>query len=127
MQCAYFWDTFLVDHKNKECFPWVSPNGVDVNSHKGDLYKAMYHSMEHPLMNYLYLSFFVKKEDAQLYFNLSSDYEGERHYVKIIEDKSVILKKVELDGREWKNFDAKECCIFLPKGKNMKVRVTLGI
>ncbi|HEY1406853.1 MAG TPA: AGE family epimerase/isomerase [Spirochaetota bacterium] len=127
MQCAYFWDTFIIDHKNLECFAWVSPNGADARMQKADLYKAMYHTMEHSLMNYLNLSFYVKKQDAPLYFNLSSDYDGERHYVKIIEDPSVVLKKVEIDGKEWMRFDSKECCIFMPKGQKMKVKVWLGV
>jgi len=127
MQCSWFWDTYIIDHKNLECFPSTSPDGKDARRQKGDLYKAMYHSMEHSLMNYLYLSFYVKKTDASLYFNLSSDYDGERHYVKIIEDKTVILKKVEINGKPWTRFNAKECFISMPKGRNMKVRVTLGV
>lgn len=127
MKCAWFWDTYMVDHENLECFNATSPDGKESGRRKAYEYKAMYHSMEHALFNYLYLSFYVKKTDADLYFNLSSGRDGERHYVKIVEDKTVRIKKVEMNGRSWTRFDAKECFIVMPKGRNMKVKVTLGV
>lgn len=83
--------------------------------------------MEHALMNYLYLQLYVHKETVELFFNLSAAVDGTRHYVKIIESPDVIIKRVEISGKDWTNFNAEECCLVLPKGKGMKVKVVLGI
>jgi mannobiose 2-epimerase len=126
-ETSWFWDKYLIDYKYGECFTAAAPDGRKSRTKKGDLYKSMYHTMEHSLFNYLYLSFYVKHRDAELFFCLTSDYHGEKHLVKPVEDKNIILKKVEIDGRDWKSFNANECAVFLPKGKNMKVRVILGV
>lgn len=81
--------------------------------------------MEQALFNYLYLSLYVHKKDAELYFNLSSDTEGQKHYVNILEAKEVKIKSVEIDGKAWEKFE--DDYVLLPKGNNMKVKVVFGI
>ena len=125
-ETARFWDAHLIDHRYGEVYPTTAANGDPVRTQKGDPFKSAYHTMEHALFNYLYLSFYVKKVDAELFFRLSADTDGEKHYVKLVEDPKVILKRVELDGKEWKRFDSKEGYIVLPRGRNMKVRAVLG-
>ncbi len=125
-ETAYFWDTYMLDHKYKDVNSTARDGESSATQPKGNLYKSAYHTMEHAPFNYLYLSFYVRKTDAEIYFRLSTDRAGEKHYVKPVEDRNVILKKVEIDGKEWKNFNAKECYITLPKGVNMKVKVVLS-
>lgn len=122
-----FWDRYLVDHQYKEVFAYVKQNGRPKNGLKGDLYKSAYHSMENALLNYLYVQLYVRKETAELFFNLSAAVDGERHYVKIIENPDVVIKKVEINGEEWTDFNAKDSYLNLPKGKDMKVKVVFGI
>lgn len=123
---ALFWDRNLIDHKYKEVFAYTQQNGTPQYGLKGDLYKSAYHTMEHALMNYLYLQLYVHQEPAELYFKLSAPVDGTRHYVKIIENPNVIIKKVEIDGENWLKFDANEGYLILPKGKGMKVKVVFG-
>lgn len=123
-ESAYFWDNYVVDKKYGEVYPTLLPNGKPNRTQKGDRYKSAYHSMEHALFNYLYLSLFVKKQEATLYFNLNADKEGEKHYVNIIEDPSVIIKQVEINGKNWTRFDSLEGYLLLPKGKNLNTKVT---
>jgi hypothetical protein len=94
---------------------------------KADPYKSAYHSMEHALTNYLYLNLYKDHTDAELYFRLSADAAGEKHYVNLLEDPSVIIKSVEIDGKEWADFKADEGYVTLPAGRNMKVKVTFGV
>jgi mannobiose 2-epimerase len=123
---AYFCDTYLVDHKYKEVFAYTTAEGTPKQGLKGDLYKSAYHTMENALMNYLYIQLYVHQKTAELYFNLSATTDGVQHYVNIVENPDVIIKKVEINGKAWQRFDAKAGCVTLPKGKNMKVKVVFG-
>lgn len=125
-ECASFWDNFIMDHKDLECWPNVTRNGSSYKQLKGHMYKSGYHTMEHALHNYLYLSFYVKKTDAELFFRLSADKAGEKHYVIPVEYPGVFIRKVEIDGKDWKGFNAVEGSIDLPAGIKMKVKVTYG-
>ncbi len=121
-----FWDKYLIDHQSKEVFAYTAQNGAPQNGLKGDLYKSAYHSMEHALFNYLYLQLYVHKQPAELFFNLSASAEGIKHYVRIVENRNVIINQVEINGKSWQKFDTKEGFIILPKGNNMKVKVVFG-
>ncbi|HEX3048952.1 MAG TPA: AGE family epimerase/isomerase [Bacillota bacterium] len=121
---AYFWDHYMVDHRDKEVYGYTSQQGKPIKGLKGNLYKSAYHSMENALLNYLYLQLYVNRKPATLYFNLSVATGGSRHYVKIVEDPGVVIQKVELNQQDWKQFDAKAGYVVLPKGENMKLKVT---
>jgi mannobiose 2-epimerase len=124
---AYFWDKYLVDHRHKEVYSYVTQTGHPLAALKGDLYKSAYHTMENALMNYLYLELYVHKKTATLYFNLSAATEGAKHYVNILEDPAVAIQKVEIDGADWDRFDARKGYVVLPKGNGMNLKVTLGV
>ena len=83
--------------------------------------------MELALFNYLYLNLYAAGKDAVLYFNLSSDTKGKKHYVNIVEHKNAAIKKVEINGRAWQKFSAEEGYIILPEMNNMKIKVTFGM
>lgn len=124
---AYFWDKYLVDHRRKEVYSYVSESGHPSSGLKGDLYKSAYHTMENALMNYLYLELYVHHKTAVLYFNLSSTTDGSKHFVNILEDPAVVIQKVEINGADWDRFDDRKGYVILPKGGPMNVKVTLGI
>jgi mannobiose 2-epimerase len=125
-QCAQFWDKHFIDKKYGECYQTLLRDGTPSNRVKGDTYKSAYHSMEQCLLSYLYLNLYVYKTDAVLYFNLSADAAGGKHYVNLVEDPGVIIKSVTIDGKNFSDFKADEGYINLPQGKNMKVKVTFG-
>ncbi|MBP7792373.1 MAG: AGE family epimerase/isomerase [Candidatus Goldbacteria bacterium] len=124
---AYFWDKYFIDRKYSECYQTLSADGTPKDKVKGTLYKSAYHSMEQAFFLYLYLSLFVNKGEATLYFNLNADEDNKIHYVNPLEDSSVYVKKIEINGKEWNNFDKEKCCVLLPAGKNLKLKVVLGV
>jgi uncharacterized protein YyaL (SSP411 family) len=124
---AEFWDKFFVDKKYGECYQTLARDGTPSNKVKGTLFKSAYHSMEQALFSYLYLSLYVNRSEATLYFNLIADTAGEKHYVNLLEDPAVFIKSVEIDGKPWTDFDASGGSISLPAGKNMKIKVVFGI
>ncbi|MGC8765075.1 MAG: AGE family epimerase/isomerase [Brevinematia bacterium] len=124
VKCSYFWNNYLMDKEFGECYANTSRDGsVNRFQPKGYMYKSGYHSMEHALFNYLYLSLYVLKKEASLYFCLSADGENEKHYVVLPESPDVHIKAVEINGKQWGNFNPEEGYIILPKGKDMKVKV----
>ncbi len=123
VKCAQFWDKNFLDKKNGECYAELTRDGKPMSRKKADSYKSAYHSMEQCLFSYLYLSLYVNKTEATLYFNPSADSSGEKMYVSLLEDKSVVIKSVDIDGKDWKDFSAEDGYITLPAGKKMKVKV----
>ncbi len=123
-ECSYFWDKYIIDHEYGDCYPEVGKDGERGPDKKAYTYKSAYHVMEHALFNYLYLSLYAERKEAALYFRLSSEKGGDRHYVKLVEDPAVIIKRVEIDGRNWNNFSPAGGYVVLPRGRGMKVKVT---
>ncbi len=126
-QGAQFWDKYFIDRKNGECYQALTRKGKPTKLEKADSYKSAYHSMEQALFSYLYLSLYVYKTEATLYFNLSADTAGEKHYVNLLEDPAVVIKSVEIDGKPYEDFNSKEGFVSLPVGKNMKVKVVFSV
>lgn len=124
---AMFWDKHFIDRKYGECWQTLAREGMVQNKTKANYYKSAYHTMEQALFTYLYLSLYVNKKEAELYFSLSSDTSGRRHYVNILEDPAVYIKSVELDGKPYTDFSPNEGYVNLPQGKDMKLRVVYGI
>lgn len=122
---AEFWDKYFMDKTYGECYETLLADGTPSSRVKGTMYKSAYHTMEQALFNYLYLSLYVHKKDAELYFNLSSQTEGQKHYVNILEAKEVKIKSVEINGKAWEKFE--DDYVILPKGNNMKVKAVFGI
>jgi len=89
-------------------------------------WKASYHEMENALLNYLYLNIYVNHKPATLYFNIKNSQAGTKHFVSIIEDPSVQVIAVKMNGKPWKSFNAGERSVDLPEGKDLSLEVTLG-
>ena len=123
---AEFWDSRFLDKKYGECYQTLARDGTPADRVKGTLFKSAYHTMEQALFSYLYLSLYVNRAEAALYFNLSADAAGEKHYVNLLEDPAVFIRAVDIDGKPWTDFDANGGFISF-RGKNMKVKVTFGI
>lgn len=49
------------------------------------------------------------------------------YYVNPAEDPKVVIRRVEISGRDSTRFDAKSGAVFLPEAKNMKEKVALDI
>jgi mannose/cellobiose epimerase-like protein (N-acyl-D-glucosamine 2-epimerase family) len=123
---AYFWDNYFVDKEFGGVFMNVSPAGAPLNTNKAVVWKASYHEMENALLNYLYLNLYVNRKPATLYFHIKNSSSRAKHFVSIIEDPSVRITVVKLNGKDWKSFDPVERSVILPEGKDLKVEVTLN-
>jgi len=118
-----FWERYFRDRKHGGVLPEVSPDGEVVgDGGKASAWRTSYHEMEHALLNYLYLNLYVAGKPAVLHFNFEGP--GKR-FVSLIDDPSVKVSEVKVDGRRWDGFDPDERSVELPEGKGLKVEVRL--
>jgi mannose/cellobiose epimerase-like protein (N-acyl-D-glucosamine 2-epimerase family) len=119
-----FYDRYFVDHEYGGVFKGVSPDGSLIgDGRKARVWQTSYHEIEHGLLNYLYLNLYVNKCPAVLHFRLDGP---KKHFVSLVEDPSVQIAGVRINGKPWTDFDAQERSVTLPAGKKMKVEVTLA-
>jgi hypothetical protein len=123
---ATFWDNYFVDKEFGGVYQNVSPSGIPVINTKAVVWKASYHEMENALLNYLYLNLYVNNKPATLYFHIKNSLAKTKHFVSIIEDSSVQIIAVKINGKPWKSFNASERSLDLPEGKDLLIEVKLS-
>ncbi|MCK5734808.1 MAG: AGE family epimerase/isomerase [Candidatus Latescibacteria bacterium] len=123
-ETALFWNQYILDPEFGGAYCNVDLAGNLVDGTKGGGSKGSYHSMEHCLLNVLYLDLYVHKGRVPLYFNITSERSAE-HLVCPVEDPAVHIAEATLDGKAWTDFDAVKRSVSLPAGKQMKLRVVL--
>lgn len=123
-QSSLFWNQYFMDKKHGAEFSSVDLAGNLVDGTKCGPAKGSYHSMEHCLLNMLYLDLYVHRKPVELYFNLSSQ-DPIKHRVCPVEDPSVHIAEVAVNGQVWTDYDAAQRTVNLPAGKEMQVRVAL--
>ncbi|MEQ9208367.1 MAG: hypothetical protein RLN96_00785, partial [Pseudomonadales bacterium] len=96
------------------------------NGNKAVRSKTSYHSMEHGLLNYLYLNLWVQNKPVTLNFKIKASEEGQRLYPILVEDPKVKINSVTVNGSEWKEFNPEEGFITLPELTEASVQVQLG-
>ncbi|HHV58907.1 MAG TPA: hypothetical protein GXX49_01145 [Clostridiaceae bacterium] len=117
-----FWHRYIRDTEYGGIFAAVSPGGEpDSDDRKARPWRTSYHEMEHSLLNYLYLSAYLHKQPAVLYFKLDSDEPSKKFYISLFDDPSVRLTEVKVNGRPWQDFDPEERSLTLPEGKGYRV------
>lgn len=122
---ASFWNNYFVDGEFGGVFQNISPDGVPVNTNKAVVWKASYHEMENAFLNYLYLNLYVNHKPVTLYFHIKNASAQSKHFVSIVENSSVQISGVKINGKSWYDFDDVERYIILPEGKDLKIEVTL--
>jgi mannobiose 2-epimerase len=120
-----FWNQYLMDREFGGVFRTVSPDGVPIDSEKAVVWKTSYHEMEHGLLNYLYLNLYVNRKPAVLHFLLWDTKSQSKHFVSLVEDPSVQIGAVKINGKSWTSFDARERYVILPDSKEVELEVTL--
>lgn len=120
-----FWNRCLMDAKFGGVFMTVSPDGVPIDSEKAVVWKASYHEMEHALLNYLYLNLYVNHKPAVLHFLLRDTRSQSRHLVSPVEDPSVHIGAVKINGAVWTSFNTRERDVILPEAREVNLEVTL--
>jgi len=121
---SLFWNEYFVDRKQGGVYSSVDLAGNLVDGTKAGPAKGSYHSMEHCLLNVLYLDLYVHRKPVELYFNISSE-NPIVHRVCPVESPSVHLAEVAVNGKAWTDYDAKERTVNVPAGES-KVRVVLS-
>jgi mannobiose 2-epimerase len=113
---AVFWNQYLLDPVyGGDCIS-VDRAGHVLDGTKANSSKGSYHTMEHALLNYLYLSLFVQHQPATLYFHVKAERVPGDLRVCPVEDPDVMLARVELNGRPWTAFDGRRRSVRLPDG-----------
>ncbi len=133
-----FCDRYFMDRQYGGVFTGLSfPEGIPSGGgRKAGAFRAAYHEMEHALLNYLYLNLYVNRQPAVLHFRLKGAESAKKHFVCLVDDPSVRISGVQIDGRPWAKFDPQERSVLLPvisqadsprdPGQSFKVEVTLA-
>lgn len=123
---AEFWDRYFLDRKNGDTYTSVSMAGVAKDSTKANPYKTSYHSIEHCLLNYLYLNFWVNHEPVTLHFNIVQPEEGDLLFPIPVEDMNIVVNGAEYEGTSGKTIlTCNERTVSLPGAETAKVMVTI--
>ena len=92
-QGARFWDSFFIDRKHGDTFFSVFQTGGVKDSIKANPFKASYHSMEHCLLNFAYLNFWVSRQPVELHFAVNTAAGKDTLYPEFIEDRNIKITK----------------------------------
>ena len=103
----------------------VLPDGSLKDGRKAIVWRTSYHEMEHALLNYLYLNLYVNRQPVVLHFYLRDTKPLAKHFVSLVEDPSVQISAVKINGEPWTDFNAQKRCVILPESKEIKMEVTL--
>ena len=118
-----FYDRYMVDHEYGGVFIGVYLDGSLIgDGRKAAPWQTSYHEIEHGFLNYLYLNLYVNKQPVILHFKLNGP---GKHFVSPVDDPSVRISEVRINGKPWTEFDAQERSVTLPPGEDMEVEVTL--
>jgi hypothetical protein len=120
-----FFERNFRDHELGGVYGILMTDGKIVDSQKASdsAWHTPYHEMEHALLNYLYLNLYVHRTPAVLRFKL--DGPG-KHLVSFVDDPTVRIAAVTIDGKPWRKFDASRHLVTIPEGTGHSVVVTLS-
>lgn len=121
---AAFWDSYFLDKKNGDTHLSVFRNGSPSDIRKANQYKASYHSMEHGLLNYMYLTNWVNPKSVTLYFRLSVS-DSEKLYPLLIEQSNAAITKVSVDGKAYTSQAIDSGFVRLPNLNEIPVEVSM--
>ncbi len=120
-----FWCKYFIDKKHGGVFTSLSLDGAhSAKGRKAEAWRTSYHEIEHSLLNYFFLKTYVKKEAATLHFKFDCSEPSSKHFVSLVDDPSIQIAGVKINGKPWPEFDAQERSITLRPGKALKTEVT---
>lgn len=122
---ALFWDTYFLDRIHGDTHLSVLQDGAIKESHKANRYKASYHSMEHSLLNYLYLENWVHHKPLTLFFKLDTAKAGEAFYPLPIESTDLKITSIQINNKNVEATITREGYITLPELKDTRIEVHL--
>ena len=122
---ADFWNEYFIDKEYGDNYMGVFLDGKIKDGKKAGQYKTSYHTMEYSLLISLYLDLWVNKKPVELYYCVQSPMENEKFYPSPIEDLSVKIEEVTINGKNWTDFNKDEGYINLPDFEKVKMKVVL--
>lgn len=122
---ADFWNQHFVDREYGGSVLSTYLNGKLERGDKAVRSKTSYHSMEHALLNYIYLSLWVQNKSVTLHYHIRDADDGERLFPLPIEEFNYEINEVRVDGEPWKQINEEAGYIKLPEREGIHVTVTL--
>lgn len=111
---AQFWNQHFLDEEYGGVVLSTYVNGAIDRGDKAVRSKTSYHSVEHALLNYIYLNLWVQNEDITLHYYVEDPNGRKRLYPLPIEEFTYQIKQVEINGKEWENINRAKGYIRLP-------------
>lgn len=122
---SYF-TRFFTDRQYGGVFIGVSHDGEFIGDRsKAEPWQTAYHEVEHGLLNYLYLNLYVNDLPATLHLHFPASDRPHKRFVSLVDDPTVLVTAVTVDGEPWQGFDAQERSVTLSPGSAVAVTVTL--
>lgn len=121
---AAFWDSYFMDKRKGDTYLSVLQDGTPSDLRKANQYKASYHSVEHGLLNYLYLANWVNPKPMTLYFRLNAE-KGERLYPLLIEQSNARISRVLINGAGYNPEAIDSDFVLLPSLDGADVEVSM--
>jgi mannose/cellobiose epimerase-like protein (N-acyl-D-glucosamine 2-epimerase family) len=122
---ADFWNQHFLDRQYGGDVISTDREGRLLDGTKGTSSKCSYHTMEHGLLNYLYLGLYAGGGPVDLYLCIAAAGPSLPYRVCPVEDPAVVLADVRVDGAPWTDWDAAGRWVRLPGGGEHRLRVTL--
>jgi len=121
---SLFWNRFFLDSQSGACFLSVNQEGTLRKGDKAVRTKTSYHSLEHSLLNYLYLSLWFNHKPVNLYFAVDNP-KGQKLYPLPVENSGVKITTVLINGSPWPHYGSDRPWIQLPTTGPSRIQVTL--
>ncbi|HAN82167.1 MAG TPA: N-acyl-D-glucosamine 2-epimerase, partial [Verrucomicrobiales bacterium] len=133
-ESAAYYNAFFLDNNDGGVYFNVLANGVPylmgTERYKGSHSMSAYHSTELCFLSTVYIDLMIKKRPLDLFFKpLPNGFKNRELRVEpdILPKGSIKITKCEIDGQDYKNFDAEGLTVKLPESdKRLKVKVTVA-
>jgi len=123
---ADFWDRYFIDRKHGDTYMSVENSGKIRESNKANPYKTSYHSMEHCLINLLYLNLWINFKPVDLHFRFASPREGDTLFPFPIEDPNLeIIKAYRKDDPEKQEVQSAGRFVLIPPSDTVRMVITI--
>src|SRR5690606_22124561 len=114
----------FLDKKSGDTHVAVLRDGTPSDSRKATQYKASYHSVEHGMLNYLYLTNWVNPKPVTLYFRMNAS-QSEDLYPLLIEKSAARITRVSVDGKTYTSDTIDSGFVRLSNLKGVPVEVSM--
>jgi hypothetical protein len=121
---ATFWNDHFVDRARGDTHFSVRYNGEVIDRQKANQFKAAYHSMEHCLLNFLYLGCWVNPQPFTLHFQISAAKAGEKFFPLPVEKLDAVIGQVRINNEVYAFERSQDGAVTLPSLSNASVAVT---